>query len=147
VLATEFRTPVHRQRVGRVPFDVRPVAEAVEHVVSRDVADTSTDETRPLYHVPRAQSIDPEGVVRIELTAVDVRPRPGVDDGVGHRRASGLEHRVAVGDIEALVRRGDDVVAGEHHREIVAERPCGAGDEDSHEASPPNCVAFGDAQF
>src|SRR4051812_14642919 len=71
-LAAELRPPVHRERLGGVPLDVRTRPSPVEDVVSRDVDDPGAHQAGPFHDVAGAQGIDPEGAVRLQLAPIDV---------------------------------------------------------------------------
>src|SRR5439155_5535275 len=123
-----------------VPFPVRLARLSVEDVVGRDVAEPGSGETASFGDVPCPKGVDAEGAVRVELAAVDVGPRPGVDYGVGLEPGDGLEHRVPVADVELGVCRRDHVVVAEGLHQVTTQLAPGARHQDSQPLSRPSRV-------
>ena len=109
-LATQFRSPVDRLRIGCVPLDIGLGLRAVEHVVGRHREHVCVDAAARFGDVAVSERVDPIGTIGVAFTRVDCGPRGAVDDGVGLAGRDRLHDRVAVADVERRVIGRDDLV-------------------------------------
>src|SRR5205807_4277850 len=129
LLGLQLRPAIDLHRVGLVGFGVRAACGAVENVVGayedhEGGACGGGDVARPIR-------IRGARASRIDLTAVDVGPRRGVDDDVWARRFEHAFNGDRIGDVERLVVEQDCVVCGETRCKLGAELPAGAGHKDT----------------
>src|SRR5205814_4106476 len=86
----------------------------------------------PFGHVATAELVDGVSAIGVTLAGVDRRPRRPVYDHIRPGRRDGLQHRVAVGQVDIGVGEGDNIVVAVDPNEVAPELTAGAGDERLH---------------